>query len=140
MTLPLVPQDVLDDAFLYIMEDCDNSGNMEKFNDYYVNTWMEGGRFPPSLWNVSGQRHRARLDSVEKTSRKPENFLKFLNILKSDAQYQIVRYRQFCQGPSTSRRSDVKEKDERIRSILNDLATRKISVGHCVKKLSTFVS
>lgn len=38
LALPLIPENLIDDAYLYIMEDCPAGNNITKFNNYFVQT------------------------------------------------------------------------------------------------------
>ncbi|KAF9409274.1 hypothetical protein HW555_011309 [Spodoptera exigua] len=87
LALPLLPEHLIDDAYLYIMEDCPRENNITKFNDYLVKTWLEGGKFPTHIWNVCGQKNRTTnaLESWHATinrfiPNKKNNMLKLLHM------------------------------------------------------------
>ena len=43
----------------YILwKDCPTLNNIVKFNDYVVQTYMNGGKYPPTLWSANNRRHR----------------------------------------------------------------------------------
>jgi hypothetical protein len=58
--LPLVPEQEMDNAYLWIQEEAPQLPNVDKMHDYMVETWIdENARFHKSLWNHFGtERHR----------------------------------------------------------------------------------
>ncbi|KAL0891848.1 hypothetical protein ABMA27_015107 [Loxostege sticticalis] len=146
LALPLLPENFIDDAYLYIMEDCPTENNVTKFNDYLVKTWLEGGKFPAHIWNVCGQKNRTTnaVESWHATlnrfiPNKKVNMLQILHILKRDALLQNARILQQQNGASTSSSVNDKKYDNIINSAIQDLLDRKIVLGHCLEKLAPFI-
>ncbi|XP_022831335.1 uncharacterized protein LOC111359874 [Spodoptera litura] len=146
LALPLLPEHLIDDAYLYIMEDCPRENNITKFNDYLVKTWLEGGKFPTHIWNVCGQKNRTTnaLESWHATinrfiPNKKINMLKLLHVLKRDALLQNASMLQRQNGASTSSSANGKENEDRINRAIQELVDQKIVLGHCLEKLAPFI-
>lgn len=146
LALPLLPENLIDDAYLYIMEDCPGGNNITKFNDYLVQTWLEGGKFTPSIWNVYGQKNRTTnaVESWHATlnrfiPNKKVNMPQILHILKRDALLQNARILQQQNGASTSSSVSEIDNNDRIRRVIQDLLDQKIVLGHCLEKLAPFI-
>lgn len=48
----------MDNAWLYIMSQCPNNETLVKFNNYFVDTWLNETSFFADKWCVNNSQHR----------------------------------------------------------------------------------
>lgn len=57
-SLAFIDLDEQDDARFIVMEDCPLHDNILKFNDYFVEQWLDNPNIPKEMWNCSSVRDR----------------------------------------------------------------------------------
>ncbi|KAF9420030.1 hypothetical protein HW555_003624 [Spodoptera exigua] len=122
--LSLLPQHLISDGYLYIMEDCSNNGQILAFNDYFVNAWIESSFF--GKWSFYGERFRTtnHLEGWHSklnkgiSNAKP-SFIKFLDLLLKNIKEFDLKIKQFEQGiPISYRNKNVIDFDKRLAHII----------------------
>ncbi|CAH2099833.1 unnamed protein product [Euphydryas editha] len=98
--LPLLPRKFISEGWCYIMEDCPDRCAIQTFNDYIVSQWLENESFI-NTWCVHGERHLTT-NAIESWYKKfnsavskNANLYQLLNVLKEDADLQIVVATQY---------------------------------------------
>lgn len=56
--LAYIPLNMVEDAWILIMELLPQHQKLNEFMDYFVEQWMDNPTVPTALWNVHAQRHR----------------------------------------------------------------------------------
>lgn len=135
--LALLPPELKCDGWLYIMEDCPKTLNIEKFNDYFVSAWLDN-EYYRGKWDFWGDIYRTN-NPVEGSNAKLNrtysgklNIISFLNVIKNDAVLSLAR-----QGKP--RRADDIAHDKYIFDSVTAMLNGTISLGHCLEKISPFV-
>lgn len=139
--LSLLPQHLISDGYLYIMEDCSNNGQILAFNDYFVNAWIESSFF--GKWSFYGERFRTtnHLEGWHSklnkgiSNAKP-SFIKFLDLLLKNIKEFDLKIKQFEQGiPISYRNKNVIDFDKRLAHIITQHQNCEITLGHCLEKI-----
>lgn len=145
IALSHLPSEVIDDAWLYVMSKCSNYGNVTKFNDYFVDTWLVESSFFFNRWSCYKQQNRTTnmVESWHATvnkvvQKKPRNVAQFLTLLQEEANYfEILTMR--VQKDETfhihTKTSETIEIDEHISTTILDYENQTISLEHCIELL-----
>ncbi|KAF9411155.1 hypothetical protein HW555_010017 [Spodoptera exigua] len=135
-----LPPDFLDEGWLYVMSESPNNMEVTKFNDYFVQTWLEH-EVLSKTWNIYKQCDRTN-NMVESWNAKikkiiPEkpNIAQFLNGIKKDANFYFSKSNRPGDIQISKRKIDTIEMNQRIHNIIQQLLSGSITVGHCLEKL-----
>lgn len=145
-SLALIPEQYINDGWLYIMEDCPQNNLISAFNDYFVENWLDNKTIARN-WNVYGQRHRTT-NLVESwhskinrkiNGRNKPNILQCLDTLHKEANLSKNKMDQVQRGVQTNNRTPESiENEARINRIFSQFFENQISLGHCMEKLCIY--
>lgn len=141
MALAYLPNTMISDGWLYVLgENIQNDDKTTQFNTYFQNTWIEKKSVLSNKWCFYNIRHKTN-NAIEwwnsrlnRTLKSKPNIALLLNTLKKDAKYHFNLWRN--QGYISKRTKESILKEQKINSSLRELIDQKISLGHCIEKLS----
>lgn len=146
-TLSLIPQEMKDDGWLYIMEDSPSDSETLKFNNYFVEQWLEN-KSVKGMCNFYGQQNRtnnkvegwhSRLNRNLSGKTSP-NILKFCEILLKESKLVELRIENVKSGVKIkNRKKEFIERDERINYIMAKLLNGEIGLNLCLEKLCAYI-
>ena len=140
MALSHLPSDLLEDGWLYVMAESPKSNEVTQFNDYFVKTWLEHDVFS-NTWNTFNESDRTNnmVESwnarIKKTITEKPNIAQFLEGIQKDAKYYCGILARTGDLQISKRKAETIEINQRIQSIIQELLTGEITVGHCLEKL-----
>lgn len=120
-----LPKNLISDAWLEIMEIAPNNLKVVRFNDYFVEQWLDNEWF----WVCYGERHRTT-NAVEgwhnklnrRVGKSHPNIYELIKVLAEDIQYHdMVQQRCDLYMPTPKRAKKYTMLDERIKNTLDDL-------------------
>ena len=143
-SLAFIDLDEQDDAWFIIMEDCPLHDNILKFNDYFVEKWLDNPNIPQEMWNCSSVCDRTNNlvecwnSQVNKLVKKKQpNFHVLLKILKEDATRSLLEVQEINVGmPLKKRSKKYADLNGRITNILLQYIEHK-NLKKCLDRLST---
>lgn len=138
--LALLPREVIDNAWLYVMSQCPNDETLVLFNDYFVNTWLTETSFFADKWCVYDKEHRTTnmLESWHSTINKknyktPNNIATFLTLLEREDKYQQAIY---LNGSVLTKKSKTTiEFDTNLVATLSEFRNGEINIDLCIERL-----
>lgn len=141
-----LPPSETENGWLYIMESSPVHEGIEKFNDYFVNQWLENETIRES-WICYGERHRttnsleAWHSRLNKTVGKAKpNIFELLAVLKEDAKhFGFIKQRSDLHLHGKKRRKIYANLDEAISSTVEDFVSEKKSLAQCLENLKYIV-
>lgn len=126
--LAYLPPDYISNAWIQIMENAPNEEAVVKFNDYFVEQWMEN----EWLWICYNERHRTT-NSVEGWHNRLNrligkchpNIFELVKVLTKEINYySIIQQRCDLYMPTPKRTKKYFDLDSRVKTILDDLHRR----------------
>lgn len=141
-----LPQEFVDDGWLYIMQSSPDNEAIRKFNDYFVDQWLENDTFR-DMWNCCGERHRTT-NTVEgwhsclnrKLGKSHPNIYELVTVLKNLAEYyQTVKNKIDLNMPPPKRAKKYRQLDSRILKTIQDLNENKKTLGETLHRLICIV-
>ena len=139
-SLALLPSEYKADGWLYIMEDCPQKENVDKFNDYFVSSWLDN-QYMHGKWDFYGDIYRTNNPAegcnakINRCITGKLNIISFLRIIKKDADLSFLRLKS--QG--NARRPDDIDRDKIINDSIKSMLNGTITIGHCLEKICPFV-
>lgn len=138
--LALLPREVINDAWLYIMSQCPRNEMIVKFNDYFVQTWLTETCFFADKWCVYNAQHRTTnmLESWhsiinKKINNKPNNVATFLTLLQKEDKYQQTSYLN-CENTRKKSKYTI-EFDEHLKATMTEFGQGQINLDLCIERL-----
>lgn len=133
-----------DDAWLTIMEDCPSNNKIVKFNDYFLEQWLDNPNVPREMWNCSSVRDRTN-NLVEGwnsqfnklVNKKQPNFHLLVKTLREDAARSILKIQEInVEMPPKKRTKKYMDLNDRITNILLHYIEHK-DLKKCLNRLAT---
>ncbi|XP_026728382.1 uncharacterized protein LOC113494297 [Trichoplusia ni] len=135
-----IPKHFVEDGWLYIMAESPSSENFTKFNDYFVNTWLED-KVLSNIWCTYNEYHKTN-NIVESWNHKIKKIIKvkpnigqLLQGLNKDVQFYSEQLRQPGGIKISKRKPDTLVRNWKIQTTVQELLNGQISIGHCLEKL-----
>lgn len=135
-----LPLNLLDDGWLYVMGESPNNAEITKFNDYFVQTWLQHPVLS-KVWNTFNESHRTNnmVESwngrVKKIMPLKPNIGQFLSGVEKDAKFYYNKINQSGPIQISKRKKESMQINDRINNTIQELLTGQISIGHCLEKL-----
>lgn len=134
-----LPPNFIEDGWLYIMAESPNNQDFTKFNDYFVNTWLEDNVLS-NIWCTYNEYHRTNNmveswnNKIKKHIKAKPNIGQLLQGLLKDAKYYSGQLRNPDGIKISKRKPETLARDWKIRTTVQELLAGQISVGHCLEK------
>lgn len=140
VVLAHLPQRAIENGWLYVMSQCPDDKNIFKFNDYFVETWLNETSFFADKWSCNNMNHRTTNmveswhSTVNKKIRsKPKSIAHFLTILQEENNYYETLY---LKGSNiTEKLKETCAIDEHITFTINEFVHGVITVDLCIELL-----
>lgn len=136
-----LPSELVNEGWLYVMEEAPNSNCVTQFNDYFVKTWLENSVLADT-WCTFRQMNKTNNvveiwnGHIKKYIKSKPNIAQFSEGLIKDIHFFASIIRKSTGGFKISTRlPETIENKKKIDYAINQLITGQITVGHCLEKL-----